>query len=672
MAKTATGKAFPFTGMKTHLVEYVESVTTAAGRAGQYVCPLCGSGTGPKGTAAFYVFEKDGGLSWQSHCCGQGGDLLDLIGAVEGLATKGEQMRRATELFGEDYAARLPQQRKAAQAKPTEPQEDFTPFFLQANKHLDETDYYRGISRATLDAFKVGYVAAWKAPNVPASVPTSPRLIIPTGPHSYLARDTRPGAAGDFIKQKVGRQEGFFNEAALQQDGPCFVVEGELDALSVIDCGFHAVALGTTGRALPFARKLKDNPPKAKLILALDADNPGQEATGLIVKELSKASVPFSVARAFRGRGNKAANDANEALNISREQFQEDLQTAIKAAGAVEEYQQRLAREDYGALSAAAFMDAFRADIRESVGRPILKTGFHYLDGKLDGGGLKAGVYVIGAVPNLGKTAFALQIADSIAEAGHSVLFFSLEMSRFDLMARSISRHTAFLSEAAGKGTSLAKTGGQIADGRAWLKFSQEEREIAERAMQAYSAYAGNIFIVEADGENGQGYGIAQIEAAVKKHSEIMGEMPAIFVDYLQIIASPDPRYSDKQRIDETMLALKRMARRYGAAVVVITSFNRQNYGTEVNLGSAKESGAVEYGCDCFIGLQYCEDSEGKAKRADGGGWKIEAKMLKQRKGDKNLAFFYDFDGRFSLFRETGMQEFNPIVRERKNNSGRK
>ncbi|MCL2355466.1 MAG: DnaB helicase C-terminal domain-containing protein, partial [Oscillospiraceae bacterium] len=83
-------------------------------------------------------------------------------------------------------------------------------------------------------------------------------------------------------------------------------------------------------------------------------------------------------------------------------------------------------------------MDDFNAlDFLGTVEAPAIPTGFKNLDDALDGG-LREGLYVLGAVPSLGKTTFALQIADYIAKQGRDVLIYSLEMTKIRLTARSI------------------------------------------------------------------------------------------------------------------------------------------------------------------------------------------------------------------------------------------
>ena len=78
----------------------------------------------------------------------------------------------------------------------------------------------------------------------------------------------------------------------------------------------------------------------------------------------------------------------------------------------------------------------------------IKKTplGFEKID-KLLNGGLPNGLITLGAIPSLGKTTFMLQVADNMASLDNTkVLFFSLEMSRYNLISKSLSRLT-YLNE---------------------------------------------------------------------------------------------------------------------------------------------------------------------------------------------------------------------------------
>lgn len=109
----------------------------------------------------------------------------------------------------------------------------------------------RGLSLTTARKFHLGYLPNWQSPTAvaksdnPNSIPKTPRLIIPTGSGSYIARDTRddiPEGQKQYKKVKEGRAH-IFNEQALNKNQPIFIVEGEIDALSIMETG-HAQAIG--------------------------------------------------------------------------------------------------------------------------------------------------------------------------------------------------------------------------------------------------------------------------------------------------------------------------------------------------------------------------------------------------------------------------------------------
>ena len=97
----------------------------------------------------------------------------------------------------------------------------------------------------------------------------------------------------------------------------------------------------------------------------------------------------------------------------------EDLDTRIKWARPISEEKVK------------GTLELMRGKIEAGNAPTIISTGFPHLDEKIDGG-LRAGLYVIGAISSLGKTSFCIQLADNIAKAGKPVLFVSLEMRLYD------------------------------------------------------------------------------------------------------------------------------------------------------------------------------------------------------------------------------------------------
>ena len=270
----------------------------------------------------------------------------------------------------------------------------------------------------------------------------------------------------------------------------------------------------------------------------------------------------------------------------------------------------------------------------------------------------------MGAISSLGKTTFCLNVADNIAQAGHDVIIFSLEMARNELIAKSISRLTLIKDLAENASTAHAKTTRGILTGTRYADYSQTERELIQRSIASYGEYAKNIYITEGVGN----VGIEEIREKVRKHIKLTGKPPVVVIDYLQIIAPADLRATDKQNTDKAVLELKRLSRDYSIPIIGISSFNRDSYTAPVNMAAFKESGASEYSSDVLIGLQYegMDYQEGEADKARdkrirelmkqavedgkaGKPQKIQVKVLKHRNGSKGDAYL-DFYPMFNYF----------------------
>lgn len=646
--------------LKLHLKEYVESITTKS-KHGSYICPLCGSGTGKHESGAFNI-DKDG-IRWTCFACNTGGDLLDLIKYHEGINDHGQQLARARQLYGlaiddpgdnRQYTRPAPQHRPQGTNTPAMRQQgtpgdntpaidDYTDFFLQANRNLGETTYHRGISLETLNRFLVGYVAEWRHPSPNSkNAPATPRLIIPTSNESYLARDTRdyiPDDQRQFSKMKVGSIHLFNASSLTTAKKPIFVVEGELDALSILDVGGEAVALGTVHKVKRLLELVAETTPAQPLILALDNDKPGQNASEELAEGLDALNIAF-----YRFNPAGIHKDANEALQANRDAFTAEVQRGEF----LREEQAQKKREEYQLKNSTAnYINGFFDGIETS--KPSISTGFPALDDALEGG-FYEGLYIIGAISSLGKTTFLTQIADQIAEAGQDVLIFSLEMSRAELIAKSISRNTIKLAIDGGD-VRDAKTTRGITDGKRYSNYSPAEIDLIHRAIETYRQTTDHHYILEGMGD----VGAEEVRKAVERHVHITGRTPVVIIDYLQILAPYDMRASDKQNTDKAVLELKRLSRDLKTPVVAISSFNRANYSTEVTMSAFKESGAIEYSSDVLIGLQLEGAGEDdfnatEAKQADPR--RVELVVLKNRNGSTGNKIEYNYYPRFNYFSE--------------------
>ncbi len=645
--------------VKERLTEYVESITdhSRKGNKKAYVCPLCDSGTGRNGTGAFTITPD--GNRWKCFSCEKGGDTLDLIGYVEGIDDYNSKLTRAGELFNMtiDAPAREYQnQDKTAQNTDTHnsihtpTSGNYLAFYKQANDNIQATNYpeKRGLSKAILDRFKIGYVENWKLPNAPENVTGSPRLIIPVTQTSYLARDTRdniPDYQKQYAKMKVGRSDIFNGRAFIDDlDKPIFIVEGEIDALSIMEVGGVAVALGSTSNAKKLAGMVRDKQLERPLILALDNDSRGRRTQAELEGLLQVQKTPYTVAVLTEG----TIKDPNEMLVKNREAFTARVEDAIKNA--------RDDKEKYLETSTDNYIQDFLNGIADSVNTPSISTGFPILDKYLDGG-FYEGLYIVGAISSLGKTTLVTQIADQVASKGHDVLIFSLEMARAEIMAKSISRHTVMEVLQTGGEMKNAKTVRGITAGNRYEKYSNTERELIKNAVQTYSGYAKHIYITEGVGD----LGVNQIRATVEKHTRYTGNTPLVIVDYLQILAPANERATDKQNTDKAVMELKRISRDFKTPVIGISSFNRDNYNNAVSMQAFKESGAIEYSSDILIGLQLkgagqkeFDATEAKSKDPR----EIELVILKNRNGKTGDKVPFEFYPKFNYFVENDAPKY--------------
>lgn len=644
--------------LKERLQEYVEQITQKSKGANMYNCPLCGSGTGQHKTGAFSIK----GTRWTCYACGKGGDIFDLIGKKEGIPDKAGQFRRAEEIFNypSSQYQNQPRNKQVTQhtqlTQVTQQEEsgeiiDFTPLYEEGKRNIENTTYWkkRGLSLETVKAYNIGYIENWKSPKAPNSKPT-PRLILPITAYSYTARATTEKAERKAINTR-GREvvEWIFNSEALTSSTkPLFIVEGIIDALSIIEVGGQAIATSGTANTGQLLRLLEKKKPAQPLILALDKDTAGQTAEEKLAKGLEEMQISFYRLDIY---GN--SKDANEMLLKDREEFRKVI---IEAEAKVIDLENAKAQKEQEAYSneysaKAYLLNNFYKELSENASTPPIPTGFSGLDAVLYGG-LYEGLYIIGAISSLGKTTFALQIADQIAQQGRDTLIISLEMAKSELIAKSLSRHTVIEAIAQGISTGDAKTQRGIQRGDLWEKYSKREHALINKAIDDYSKYAGNLFILE-----GQGNIKAEtIREAVKMHKERRGVAPVVIVDYLQILAPADIRDTEKRATDKNILELKRLSRDYKIPVIGISSLNRSNYKEKISFEALKESGGIEYGSDIVIGLQLkgagSKDFEvNKAKNKDPR--EIEAVILKHRSGKTGDTINYLYYPLFNYFVET-------------------
>ena len=448
---------------------------------------------------------------------------------------------------------------------------DFTEYITSCRAALSESkkaiEYLtgRGLSLETIERFSLGYDTS------------KDQIIIPYNKNGtyYIGRGI---SQKSFYKPKteVAGVEPVYNALELSSTdrNPIFIVEAPFCAISIMQAGGKAVAVGGTGSRKLIELLQKVGTPRP-FILCMDNDTSGQNAQKQLIEGLQslKASyIEYNIAGEHK--------DPNEALQADPEAFTR----AVKAAAA------KVLKPD----NIIDYLDnIFTKDIAQLKNYKEVKTGFSNLDNKI--GSLYPGLYAIGAISSLGKTTFTHQIADQIAAAGHDVLFFSLEQSRFELASKSIARLTAQANiQTASNALSIRK-------GDIFGTGSDKEKAVL-KAYQDYKRAVGDkISIIEGNFDTN----IDTIKTTVENYIKNNGVKPIVIVDYLQVIQSdPAQKVTTREAIDIIVTELKRLSRDKDIVVIVISSLNRNNYLSPIDFESFKESGGIEYTSDVVWGLQ--------------------------------------------------------------------
>ena len=214
-----------------------------------------------------------------------------------------------------------------------------------------------------------------------------------------------------------------------------------------------------------------------------------------------------------------------------------------------------------------------------------IPTNFKRLDSLLNGG-LPNGLITLGAIPSLGKTTFVLQLADNMASMENTkVLFFSLEMSRYDLISKSLSRLSYLCDEF---------------DNYTFDELiSNDEHVDYSKILEKYEPIANNLYSID------YLYDIREIESFIMQFKDNNPNTNiVVIIDYLQYILCGS-NGNDKQVVDIITKKLKELSKSLGITIVAISSLNRANYCGNITMESFKESGSIEYTSDILMGLEY-------------------------------------------------------------------
>ncbi|MDX1945168.1 MAG: replicative DNA helicase [Pirellulaceae bacterium] len=269
-------------------------------------------------------------------------------------------------------------------------------------------------------------------------------------------------------------------------------------------------------------------------------------------------------------------------------------------------------------------MDRLNARMDGSHTAGNVDYGYRELDAKT--AGLHAGELVIlAARPSMGKTAFAMNVAENVAcKQNVPVLFVSLEMSAAELADRLL--------------CSVARVNGhRLRNGT----VSQEDRM---RLVDKASELAHAPFFVD----DSPTRTMTEIAAAARRIKRKQGGLGLIVIDYLQLIHPDNEKDARQEQVAKIARRLKGLAREMQVPVMCLAQLNRQTEASKENiprLSHLRESGAIEQDADVVMFVhreEYYHRGE-EQKNYAGQAQIILAKQRNGPVGEVDLEWLKDF-----------------------------
>lgn len=598
---------------KKPLTDFIPlEMSRKAGR-NMYKCPVCGSGNGKHKTGALQIYpDSHRVICFSAGCFTDKGQ--DTLGALRIIwqCSETEALERAGYILDEGSPAPAHWElKKSTEHQECKPEADYTLFYRECHDALktstEALEYLhgRGITDDSIERFNLGYCDAWKHSKAGEKVPSTKRIIIPRTKGTYTARNIdkpRNEWEAEYTKQVQGSQKDLFNLEALEGAATPIICEGELDAISLYQAGADSVvgigAIINAGRILEEAKKHLEY----VYILAFDNDqdkedgtNPGKDAQRKLAADMAAAGL--DVLNIDPGQIYGDAKDGNEAFVKNPERLRKAIAFLQGKAQEIKAARDEEREAELRKRTGKGMLEAFLLAVTDTEARTFepIPTGIKDIDRALEGGFVRKNLVTLGAPPAMGKTALAQWIFENIAQAGQDVLYINLEMSREQLLARSISRLAWTYSK---KDFSAL----EVLRGYAW---TDEQREAITEAAARYKADIAPHFIYNPDGVTNNIDSILAVMEAETARLKAQGKpAPLICIDYLQLVDSG--QRDAVEGIKGVIFRLKDFAKRENTVVFAIIANNRaSNKSGTVDMESGRDTSAIEYSGDIMLGLAY-------------------------------------------------------------------
>ena len=337
-------------------------------------------------------------------------------------------------------------------------------------------------------------------------------------------------------------------------------------------------------------------------------DRPSIEHYIKIVRDKALLRGLIHAANAAITRASDQSDPAEEILNDAEAAI---FQLSEKRIGRGFMGVQDIVKESFGSVDALL-----------QRGQRITGLATHYTDlDEMTSGFQRADLIIIAARPSMGKTAFAMNIAENASIEDQKVVgMFSLEMSREALLLR-------LLCSRARVDSHKMRTGSLWRDDMTKVVHAMEQLAHAP------------IFI-----DDTPGISLSEMRAKARRLQQSQGKLDLLIVDYLQLMSGGGRRYENRtQEVSAISRGLKALAKELSVPVIALSQLSRapESRGGDhrPQLSDLRESGSIEQDADVVAFIfreevykQDDPDLQGKAEL-------IIAKQRNGPTGRVNLAF---------------------------------
>lgn len=281
-------------------------------------------------------------------------------------------------------------------------------------------------------------------------------------------------------------------------------------------------------------------------------------------------------------------------------------------------------------------MDRIDARMRGEHTMGGVDSGFADLDEQM-GGLHNSELIILAARPSMGKTAFAMNVAEYVAiDLSVPTLFVSLEMSSIELADRLLCSRSRVNGHRLRNGTIS----------------NEDRRKLIEKAGEIS---ASPLFVDDSPSRT-----VSEIAAAARRIRRREGKLGLIVIDYLQLIEPDNPKDPRQEQVAKIARRLKGLAREMEVPVMCLAQLNRQAEDSKDHvprLSHLRESGAIEQDADVVMFVhreEYYRRGEEQQQYAG----QAEIIVAKQRNGPVGKIDLV-WQKEFTRFEDQAPERFN-------------